>query len=424
MESTARAPQTRSVASADVEAGDPVRTHDLSCHQIAAMDGRRPAACPMVARWRPGRRGSAQSSRMPMPAAATTPPKPSHPPVAGNTALVMSQGATVAWTEMPSWKVDRYCVRRSGGASSYETVQPAADCHSSPPVRNTTAATVSTAASSGVPGDRATRCRAFAVAAACALVGLVLVRLLPRRYAGKRDLRRAADAATAPVRGRRWLVLLVIGGACGAAANTMLGSFLIISLVRHGVAATEAGAYYAAGAGVCVVTRTTAGWLIRRDRLRAVAAMMLVGGVSMAPLGGSSPPPVLVVAGVVAMGLGWGWQGLFAHAVADLGADRPGAATGATHAGIFVGGTVGPPVFGLLALQSFSLAWSAAAAATLLAAVAVLVGRRLAVPAPTGTGLAPPEPVGDSSWRCRRRSAVGLTPTRGFARARRPDPRA
>jgi hypothetical protein len=155
----------------------------------------------------------------------------------------------------------------------------------------------------------------------------------------------------------------------------MLASFLVITLVREDIAPPMAGAVYAGGAALCFTVRASAGWLLTHDVLRFVSGMLITATLCMLVLGSAAPQPLLVSAGVLAMGVGWGWQGLFSHAVAELGSDRPGAATGLTHAGIFAGGAVGPPIFGVIAQSSFGLAWFIAAVVALFASIAVLAGR-------------------------------------------------
>ena len=60
----------------------------------------------------------------------------------------------------------------------------------------------------------------------------------------------------------------------------------------------------------------------------------------------------LFVAGaVIAFAIGWGWPGLFNLAVVDLNRDAPGAATGVTQTGIYVGAAAGPLAYGLLSAE-------------------------------------------------------------------------
>ena len=68
---------------------------------------------------------------------------------------------------------------------------------------------------------------------------------------------------------------------------------------------------------------------------------------------------VLFVVGVfAAFALGWGWPGLFNLAVVDLNREAPGAATGVTQTGIYVGAAAGPAAYGLVSEEyGYSTAW-------------------------------------------------------------------
>ena len=79
---------------------------------------------------------------------------------------------------------------------------------------------------------------------------------------------------------------------------------------------------------------------------------------------------------MLAFALGWGWPGLLNLAVVRLHPAAAAAATSVTQAGVFTGGALGPVVFGLLVQTwSYGVAWSAAAAALLLAALLVRLFR-------------------------------------------------
>lgn len=79
----------------------------------------------------------------------------------------------------------------------------------------------------------------------------------------------------------------------------------------------------------------------------------------------------------LAFAVGWSWPGLFLYAVARLGRDAPTQAASVVQAGAFIGGAVGPALFGLVvSLVGFQPAWYVAAAAFTTAAVLVLLARR------------------------------------------------
>ena len=64
-----------------------------------------------------------------------------------------------------------------------------------------------------------------------------------------------------------------------------------------------------------------------------------------------------------AFALGWGWPGLFNLAVVDLNREAPGAATGVTQTGIYVGAAAGPAAYGLVSAEyGYSAAWAASGA--------------------------------------------------------------
>ena len=79
-----------------------------------------------------------------------------------------------------------------------------------------------------------------------------------------------------------------------------------------------------------------------------------------------------VVGAFVVFGLGWGWPGLFNLAVVDLHRESPGAATGISQMGIYVGAAFGPGAYGLLSSAlGYPGAWGIAAGVSLLAAAGV-----------------------------------------------------
>jgi predicted MFS family arabinose efflux permease len=88
----------------------------------------------------------------------------------------------------------------------------------------------------------------------------------------------------------------------------------------------------------------------------------------------------LFVIGVfAAFALGWGWPGLFNLAVVDLNRGAPGAATGVTQTGIYVGAAAGPAAYGLVSEEyGYSTAWAVSGALCLLGAFAFWYAGRLA----------------------------------------------
>jgi MFS family permease len=162
-------------------------------------------------------------------------------------------------------------------------------------------------------------------------------------------LRRSA-AGLAPVpprdpapRPSRALVVTAVGAALASAGPNSLGAYLVASAVDVGIAEGMAGLLAAAGSGVSLLSRVALGERAdrRRDYGFAAVVVLLVSGSLGFALLATGAPATFVVGVFVAFALGWGWPGLFNLAVVELNRDAPGAATGVTQTGIYVGAAGG-----------------------------------------------------------------------------------
>lgn len=107
---------------------------------------------------------------------------------------------------------------------------------------------------------------------------------------------------------------------------------------------------------------------------------MMLAGAPASGLLALGAPAVLLPAVALAYGVGWAWAGLLTHAVTLLHPGAPGRASGVTQSGVAVGGALGPLGFGVMAdAVSLTAAWSVTGLLSVLAAGAVLAGRRLLV---------------------------------------------
>jgi cyanate permease len=178
------------------------------------------------------------------------------------------------------------------------------------------------------------------------------------------------------------LVVLGVGVGFGAAAAGTLGAFLVSAFVDAGMGEGAAGGVAAAGSLFGLIVRLTAGARADRRRgghLRVVASMMAAGAVAYGLLS-TGTVSLMVLATPLAFGAGWGWPGLFNLAVVLANPASPGAATGITQTGTYIGALAGPLAFGAVADgASFRVAWLGSAACALLAAAAIVWGRRLVI---------------------------------------------
>ena len=217
---------------------------------------------------------------------------------------------------------------------------------------------------------------------ACALAPLAVAVAL-RRSAGR--LQPAGPRPPAP-RPTRALVLLALGAALASSGPNVLGAYLVASAVDAGIGEAAAGLLLALGSALSLLVRVALGQ--RADRRRdygfgAVVALLTAGAGGFALLATGSAPP-FVAGALLAFMLGWGWPGLFNLAVVDRHRDAPGAATGVSQTGIYVGAAAGPAAFGAISAGAgYAAAWGAAACVALLAAIVIgLAARRSAAPVP------------------------------------------
>jgi MFS family permease len=183
-----------------------------------------------------------------------------------------------------------------------------------------------------------------------------------------------------PPRPTRALLMTAVGAALASAGPNSLGAYLVASAVDVGIAEGTAGLLAAAGSAVSLVTRIVLGERAdrRRDYGLAMVVILLALGSGGFALLATGEVALFVAGTIIAFALGWGWPGLFNLAVVDLNRDAPGAATGVTQTGIYVGAAGGPAVYGLLSAEiGYSATWAAAAGLCLVGALAFAYAARL-----------------------------------------------
>lgn len=178
------------------------------------------------------------------------------------------------------------------------------------------------------------------------------------------------------------LLVLTLAFAFGSVAANSLGGFIVESAVASGVSVSTAGFLFAVNNGLGIGARILYGW--RADRrgakhLHMVAVLLIVGAAGFVALSLSpSREPLLWIGSILGFIGGWSWPGLFNFAIVRAFPGAPATATGATLAGGYAGSTVGPIAFGLIVRHtSFPVAWICVAAAALIGASLMVVGRNL-----------------------------------------------
>lgn len=233
---------------------------------------------------------------------------------------------------------------------------------------------------------------AFEMAALLALVGAATP---PPAHAAPADGRsRRAPVPT----GRASLAPLVLFGAglgLGVLAASGLTAFVVIAAVRVGFSKSDAGLIAALGGASAAAVRIGVGFYsdrTRRNHFGVIATMLAAGALGFVMLSASmrTGDEWLFAGGVVvALGAGWGYNGLLNFAVVATHRDAPARATGITQVGGRIGGVLGPLTVALVAGHfSYSDAWLVAGAAGMAGALAVVAGKRFLAVHP-GAGSSP-----------------------------------
>ena len=193
------------------------------------------------------------------------------------------------------------------------------------------------------------------------------------------DTSSASASASASAPPLLALSILAVAAAFATAAAITLGGFFVESTVNSGVAAATAGFAFAFGSVISILVRLLVGAYADRytGNLLGVVAIMIFVGSCTSLIFVFQTPTAHFIGLPLAFGAGWAWPGLFNLSVVRASPGFPGRATGITQTGVYVGGAVGPVLFGLTAEHwSYSAAWVLAAVLGLCAAAAVLIGRK------------------------------------------------
>jgi len=223
-------------------------------------------------------------------------------------------------------------------------------------------------------GWRATFVAAAVASGLMAMAGLFMPKV------SRRPHRRTTVARDRPP--AKALLATTVAMALASAAVNALGAFLPAWAYENGMQPGETGYLLAAASATSVVGRIVSGVAADRRRgynLPVVSAQMAVGAVGLVLIS-TGDTALLVIGTCLGFAIGWSWPGLLMFAVVRISRDSPATATGALQTGGFLGGALGPVLFGVIVSTSgYELAWPAAIGSLSIAAVLLLVARRMFV---------------------------------------------
>lgn len=183
----------------------------------------------------------------------------------------------------------------------------------------------------------------------------------------------------------RGLMLVTAGTVAAGIAIAPIGAFLVRSLEDAGFDPGVAGVVQLAGSALLITTRVSWGRLMDRttiDRFGFSVVLLLIGACGY-PLLAHGNDPLMVVGALVAYGAAWSWPGVVHLGVVETHPADVGAASGIAQTGMFLGATIGPGMFGIVAdSASFATAWTICFGAALAGAALIGLGGRTLRAAP------------------------------------------
>ncbi len=224
----------------------------------------------------------------------------------------------------------------------------------------------------------------WAFAGAALFAGLLLSALatvMPRTPRANQSQRGSMKARTPlPPVLRSFLVAAAAASALGSAGGNVLGAFTVATAVETGFDPAAAGLLLGLGSCAGCFMRPLVG--IAADKgiggsMTTVALMLAAGAAGMLAMA-SGHRAAFAVGCALAFGCGWGWNGLMHYVVSHRAHPHSAQATGIAQSGTYIGGTVGPFVFGFIftALGPTG-GWICAATIAVLGSAAALIARRL-----------------------------------------------
>lgn len=219
----------------------------------------------------------------------------------------------------------------------------------------------------------------WAYAGAGVLALIVLVLLPPDRSDTLMPTTSASGKSARPDMRTSLLALYAAVGFLGATnAGAMVG-FITSGAEESGISPGLAGLVLSFGSATGIASRLYQGWRVDRSGMLPIQRLILlyfVGGLGALVLAVDVPITYLL-APIPAFAFGWAWPGLFNLSVIRNNPSAPGAATGISQIGVFIGAAAGPALGGVIIdAGGYRWLWLTGAAALFIGSVLAMLLRR------------------------------------------------
>ena len=219
----------------------------------------------------------------------------------------------------------------------------------------------------------------WAYAGAGVLAAIALVLLPADRADAAVPTRSSTGRAARPDMATSLLALYAAVGFLGALNAGAMTGFITSGAEESGLSPGVAGLVLSFGSAAGIASRLYQGWRVDRSAMLPIRRLVLlyfVGGLGALLLAVDMPITYLL-APIPAFAFGWAWPGLFNLSVARNNPSAPGAATGISQVGVFVGAAAGPALGGVIIdTGGYRWLWLTGGAALLLGSALAMVLQR------------------------------------------------
>lgn len=187
--------------------------------------------------------------------------------------------------------------------------------------------------------------------AGAGVLALVVLTLLPTdRNDTAIPTRSSNGKAARPDMATSLLALYAAVGFLGALHAGAMTGFITSGAEESGLSPGVAGLVLSFGSATGIASRLYQGWRVDRSGMlpiQRIIALYLVGGIGALGLA-IDVPLTYLLAPIPAFAFGWAWPGLFNLSVIRNNPSAPGAATGISQIGVFIGAATGPALGGVI----------------------------------------------------------------------------
>lgn len=206
-----------------------------------------------------------------------------------------------------------------------------------------------------------------------ALVGAPAILFMPRLSDFRQNSKVSESLGNVRLRG---IFAFVLAFALAMIAVSATAAFYVESVIAGGNSAGLAGLFLAAGGIFGMLGRFIFAWRLGNSgqSLLSTSVIMSIGGLGLIGLVYVHSGWQLLLVTLVAIGAGWGWNGLLTLAVVTSYPKTPARASGYIVLGAASGGIIGPALFGVVVQsQGFAVSWTLASACFFFAALILLI---------------------------------------------------